>query len=294
MKMDTALILKKKLRCGEKLSLEQVDSLLKKSELIETIFNENYRTDIFTGLRKLEFLLTELSEIPYTIRLEKTKRMLNELIAMTLQKEGFSLSDGEDGVLACHQAMITLIMIRFDEKELARHGIDWILNYQITKKGELCNWHGCDLYQRFGCVGNTPCYDGLVKSMKALSEFQLVYGKDNTIQKKLTEGINYILEHDVYKTMDKSATLGKVITKLFYPYPYKTNLIEVLGLLKQEGVLSDERTKDARAILQSKRNADGSFNAEKIFMKTSWVPFDAVNKKGEWITEEIAYIVPVN
>ncbi|MHC5227328.1 hypothetical protein ACYSNW_03500 [Enterococcus sp. LJL99] len=31
---------------------------------------------------------------------------------------------------------------------------------------------GTDLFKRFDCVGQTPCYDGLVKSMKALFEYK--------------------------------------------------------------------------------------------------------------------------
>lgn len=103
--------------------------------MIERLLAAEYQTDKFTGLRKLEFLLVELSEIPYTIRLEKTKSMLTDLIKGTKQIEGFSLSKGENGILACHQAMITLIMIRFEEKQLAEYGINWIMRYQITKKG---------------------------------------------------------------------------------------------------------------------------------------------------------------
>ncbi|MBP1041428.1 hypothetical protein I6N95_10465 [Vagococcus sp. BWB3-3] len=289
--MDTALILKKKRRLGETISKTQIDALLGRSKVVEAIVNADYRTDRFTGLRKLEFLLTELSEIPDTIGLEKTSIMLNELITHTKQGEGFSLSDGEKGVLACHQAMITLIMIRFDQKQLAEHGVDWIMKYQITQRGQVCNWRGCDLYQRFGCVGKTPCYDGLVKSMKALAEFQRAYGKDADIQQKLTAGITYILEHEVYKTMDRTATLGSDITKLFYPYPYRTNLIELLSLLQQEGYLSDERVKDARAMLASKRESDGGFKAEKIFMQSSWVPFDKLKETGEWLTDEIESIL---
>ncbi|WP_314060447.1 hypothetical protein [uncultured Vagococcus sp.] len=285
--MDTALILKKKVRQGEKLSDQQIDSLLRESQIIESLLLADYQIDKFTGLRKLEFLLLELSEIPYTIRLEKTKTMLTDLIKGTKQVEGFSLSNGENGILACHQAMMTLIMIRFEEKELAEHGLNWIMRYQITKKGEVCHWHGCDLYQRFGCVGKTPCYDGLAKSMKALSEFQFRYGQEERIQQKLSEGIAYILEHEVYKTMDRSVTLGGDITKLFYPYPYRTNLIELLTLLKSEKVLSDIRTTDAKAIILNKQNSDGSFNPEKTFMKTSWVVFDEMKKSGEWISDEI-------
>ncbi|MHC5227327.1 hypothetical protein ACYSNW_03495 [Enterococcus sp. LJL99] len=87
--MDTALILKRKKRDGEKLTEEQIGSLLHDSSIIEKIISETYRTNTFTGLRKLEFLLTELSEIPITIKLEKTQKMLTDLIDCTKTDSGF-------------------------------------------------------------------------------------------------------------------------------------------------------------------------------------------------------------
>lgn len=57
------------------------------------------------------------------------------------------------------------------------------------------------------------------------------------IQKKLDSGLEYILKHNLYKKMDKSAVIESDITKLFYPYPYRTNIIEILSIVKREGYL---------------------------------------------------------
>ncbi|GCF95040.1 hypothetical protein NRIC_29310 [Enterococcus florum] len=229
--MDTALVLKKRYREGLASSFLDAKHLLETSTIVQTLLSETYRTDTFTGLRKLEYLLIELSEIPFTYHLEPTKKMLSDLVHFTKQEEGFSLTGTIDGVLACHHAMITLIMIRFGEEKWAKHGIDWILRYQITSRDEPCHWKGTALFERFGgCIGRTPCYDGLVKAMTALSEYQSIYGKTEEISGKLGQGIESILDHRVFCHRNSTEPIHSDMTKLFYPYPYRTNLIETLKL----------------------------------------------------------------
>ncbi|MGM0212805.1 hypothetical protein [Enterococcus sp. AZ109] len=76
------------------------------------------------------------------------------------------------------------------------------------------------------------------------------------------------------------------LVKLFYPYPYRTNVIETLHLLKQEGYWTDSRTEMAKQLILSKRKNKG-YMPEKIFMKSSWYPFDQLKQCGPWLTDEI-------
>ncbi|MGO3604281.1 MAG: hypothetical protein ACTIOK_12760 [Enterococcus malodoratus] len=69
--VDSALLLKKYVRDKRMLEVSEIQKLLENSEVITKILAEPYRTDTFTGLRKLEFLLIELSEIPYFERMEQ-------------------------------------------------------------------------------------------------------------------------------------------------------------------------------------------------------------------------------
>lgn len=287
--MDPALLLKKRAR-EEVIAPEEAFALLRKSELVQALISQNYRLNLFTGVRKLEFLLIELSEIPFALELPEAQAMLHELIAIVETEEGFSLTGKVEGILSCHQAMCTLIFIRAGKQPLAKKGIDWIMQYQPVAKNESCDWHGCDLYERFGCVGHSPCYDGLVKSLVALSEFQTRFGADDALQAKLDRGLDYLLAHRVFLHQDSDEVLYPDLTTLFYPYPYRTNIIEILTLLKAENRLTDPRAAAAINYLRSKQVHD-TFTAEKIFMKSSWVPFDPLKKNGDWITDEINSIL---
>ncbi|MHC5372545.1 hypothetical protein ACYSNU_01950 [Enterococcus sp. LJL120] len=140
-------------------------------------------------------------------------------------------------------------------------------------------------------MGNTPCYDGLVKSVKALSEYCLKVGSTALIDKKISQGLDYILKHRVIFHDDSENYLYNDLITLFYPYPYRTNIIEILSLLKEEGLLHNSHCEDAIAFLRSKELVNGAWQPEKIFMKSSWIPFEPIKKKGDWISDEINWIL---
>ncbi|WP_413537445.1 hypothetical protein [Enterococcus malodoratus] len=290
--VDSALLLKKYVRDKRMLEVSEIQKLLENSEVITKILAEPYRTDTFTGLRKLEFLLIELSEIPYFEGLEQVQTMLETLHSYTNYAEGFSLTGKQSGVLACHNAICTLIFLRAGKKEWAEKGIQWIISYFPFDKNIASNWHGKDLFHRFGgCVGNSPCYDGLVKSVKALSEYTAKYGDYPELQIKLQQGLDYILAHRVIFHQNSDEYLYDDLITLFYPYPYRTNIIEALGVMKTEDLLDCAECQAALDYLKEKHQDNGFWKSEKIFMKSSWIPFDPIKKPGAWITDEIEWLL---
>lgn len=290
-KIDSALQLKKYVRNQQLSNTAEIQSYLENSEIIAKILAEPYRTDTFTGLRKLEFLLVELSEIPYFDHLDQVQSMLETLYTSTNFEEGFSLTGKQAGVLACHNAICTLIFLRAGKKEWAEQGVKWIITFLPFAKNEPSSWHGKDLFHRFGgCVGNGPCYDGLVKSVKVLSEYSAKYGDFPGLQEKLTQGLNYILNHRIIFHQDNNDYLYNDLITLFYPYPYRTNVIEILGVMKNENLLARPECRAALDYLKSKQQQDNYWQSEKIFMKSSWIPFDSLKKPGIWITDEIEWL----
>lgn len=280
--MDTALQLKQRLRT-ETLSDTTIQRLLLSSELVSKLLHQQVRTDTFTGLRKLEFRLLELSEIPFALELPAAKELLQMLGEATFVSEGFSLTGQRDGVLACHQGIMTLIFSRAKNQHMADHGVAWILRYQITERHAKCLWTGRDLYERFGaCVGQTPCYDGLIKNMVALSDYQQVFGRRPEIQDKLEAGLAYILAHGGIYHIDGKTLLSDDIGKFFYPYPYRTNVLEVLSLMKNEGLFHHETLKAAREHVINR-----PLKVEKIFMPSSWTTFDSLHQDGLWLADVV-------
>lgn len=130
-----------------------------------------------------------------------------------------------------------------------------------------------------------------MKSVKALSEYKAKYGAFPDLQVKMKQGLEYILKHRVIYHQNNEEYLYNDLITLFYPYPYRTNIVEVLGLLKAENLLDRPECHAAIDYLTAKQKDDGYWQAEKIFMKSSWVPFDPLKKPGSWLTAEINWIL---
>jgi hypothetical protein len=292
---DSALTLKRAYDNGELDDFEKAKELLGKSELIKKLLTPpKQKPELFVGIRAYEWRLIELSEIPFAGLLRKVQNWRNLLIDKTYTSEGFSLTGNRNGILACHNAMITTLLIKsgYNEKDKIDAGLNWILTYQSTERGIECNWTGSDLNTRFGgCMKKTPCFYGVVKSMLSLTEYRKKFGSSNEINIKLKQGLEYILKHNVFQKLSTGQPIETSIIKNFYPFSYKSNLLEILMLLKSNNLYNDFRCKDAIEILKQKQHKDGLWRSEVSQMKSAWVDFDPLNKPGLWISYMIGRLL---
>lgn len=292
---DSALTLKKKIDNGTKINKEEAIKMLVQSKLIDKLLvDPNRAPNTFVGLRAYEWRLLQLSEIPFCENLGKVQNWLSLLVEKTYIPEGFSLTRKKDGLLACHNAMITSILIRmnYNDKDKIDRGIKWILDYQSAERGIDCKWQGKDLFTRFGgCMKKTPCFHGVVKSMVTLTEYKKKYGGYKELDNKLDRGLEYIFQHRLFKKLSSDQPIEPSIILNFYPYPYRTNIIEILSLLKSNHLLEDERCNEARSIVKNKQRKDGFWQVDKSFMKSAWVDFDIPKKPGLWISYIISKII---
>ena len=288
---DSALILKRKYDNGEIIPPQEVQELLNQSPLVNKLLETHDRPPTtFVGLRNYMWRLVELSEIPLVHTLGKVQEWIKLLVEKSYISEGFTLEGKRDNLLACHSAMITTILIRMEYEGIKKinAGIDWIVKYQSVERGKECTWEGKDLYTRFGgCMKKTPCFYGVVKSVKALSEYNRRFGGSEELKSKLSQGLEYILEHEVYKKLSNGKPIEDSVIQNFYPYTYKSNLLEILTLLKENGLLEDKRCLDAINILKKNQRSDGFWQADVSYMKSAWIHFDIPKKPGPWITHVI-------
>jgi hypothetical protein len=145
---DRALELKKIVDAGKNVGSHKAKNMLTQSQLIKKLLSApKQRPGTFVGLRAVEWRLLELSEIPFTYTLPKVQEWIRLLVDRTQISEGFSLTGDRGGMMACHNAMITKILIKmeYDDKEKIKDGINWILNYQNVERGKESKWTGKDL-----------------------------------------------------------------------------------------------------------------------------------------------------
>ena len=288
--MDSALILKQKYDEGKIQSFSQASKYLNSSELVNVLLSDN-------NFETIELLnrLIEIAEIPFTSEIHKVKEWVEKLVKMSFCNYGFSYTGKSDNILACYNAMITSILIKmnYPDKSKTEKGIEWILQYQNLSRGEKNKWNGTSLLKYGGCMKNTPCYAGLVKSVIALSDYNKIPNKTAKLDvgNKLQEGLEYILSHHLYKRKSIDKPITSYITKLTYPYFYKTNIIELLKLMKENGLDSDARCLSAKEFLKRKRKKDRYWRANSIYLPKEWVLFDRPDEPGLWISYEIDKLI---
>jgi len=284
--MDTALILKQKYDSGQIKDFNQASEFLDKSGLVKSLLTD-FEFDILNLLNRL----TELIEIPYTYKLEKVQKWTNKLADLSFCGDGFSLTGKSDDILSCYNSMITTVLIKmnYGNQERILKGIDWILKYQNLERGLSNKWKGSRILKYGGCMKHTPCFIGIVKAVVALSEYKKnrMYKTNKKVEVGLAKGLEYILDHQIYKRKSNGEPITKDITKLTYPFSYKTNLIEILRLLKENKLLLDKRCDSAKEFLNKKRQKNGFWKINSSYLPKYWIMFDRTKESGLWISYEI-------
>jgi hypothetical protein len=288
--MDTALILKQKVDSGEIKDYNQAFDLLDKSYILKDLLTD-FDFDILNLLNRL----TEISEIPFTFRIERVQKWINKLAELSFCDDGFSITGKSDDLLSCYNSMITSVLIRMDypDKVCIYKGIDWIIKYQNVERGAKNNWTGSRIFKYGGCLKTTPCYIGIVKAMIALTDYKKCsnYSKNDLIENKLAAGLEYILDHQIYKRQSNGQPITKDINKLTYPFSYKTNVIEILRLLKDNKLDLDSRCDFAKEYLRTKKQKDLYWKISSSYLPKCWIQFDKPNEQGLWVSYEIEKIM---
>lgn len=289
--IDTALTLKQRFDSGETITLQDALDLLETSVLVKKLLSEDFNEDTLNLLNRL----IGLSEIPFAENLPEVKRWCEKLVSLSFSGDGFSLSGKSDYILSCYNSMITSLLIRlnYPDKEPIRKGIDWILKYQNVTRNLENKWSGSGIRKYGGCMKSVPCYIGVVKAMIALSDYkkQDYYQTDKVLEHKLTNGLDYILEHRIFRRLSDGSSITKDITKITYPFTYKINIVEILQLLKDNAFDSDNRCNDAKDFLNAKKKKDGYWQVSSAYMPKAWIGFDKTKEPGLWVTHIIRQLI---
>jgi|UPI00082B2B0E hypothetical protein len=289
---DTALILKQKFDSGQISDFREASGLLESSLLMKKLLSDDFNTDVLNLLNRL----TELSEIPFAGYLPQVQVWCKKLVELSFCGDGFSLSGKSDYILSCYNSMIISILIRlnYQDKEPILRGINWILQYQNVARNTKSQWIGTGILKYGGCMKSTPCYIGIVKAMIALSDYkrQKGYEINGLLEDKLSTGLEYILKHQIFRRLSNGSPITKDIMKITYPFSYKTNIIEILRLLKDNGLDSDERCTSAKDFIISKKKKDEYWQVNNSYLPKAWVQFDHLKEPGLWVTHEILKLLP--
>jgi hypothetical protein len=128
-----------------------------------------------------------------------------------------------------------------------------------------------------------------VKSTIALSDYvhSTNYTPNKTIESKLSAGLEYILNQQLFLRQSSNKPITTYINKLTYPFSYKSNVIELLRLMAGNGCLNDMRCKAAKELIQKKRKKNGVWQANYLVQPKHWINFDATKEPALWLMFQI-------
>jgi hypothetical protein len=128
------------------------------------------------------------------------------------------------------------------------------------------------------CYGKHTCYWGIVKLLKGIS-FIPIEKRNDRIEELKEKCINFILKHSVcYSSRNRNKIMVNKMDLLTFPNFYKGDFLEILWILKREGVKS-EKLIPAIELLKSKKSKDGKWMLERAMnnMVTSIGKIDQPN-----------------
>lgn len=278
--MDTALLLKIKMDEGEKVSEKEALLKLEQSKLVAKLTKELVDKPLFYVWR-----IIALSEIPEAKHLDYTKNLIDRIYEKLSTPFGFSLSGDEKMFLPCYNAMLISALCRLGRANdiQVKNAVKWINTFQPMERNISVNIPNFNFNRFGGCYNKTPCYIGLAKSVIALFNYRKETG-DETVNQKLEQGIEYLLNHQLIMRLSKEKPITHHILDISFPESYHLNIVELIRFASEAGLLKDKRTDKAGQILESIKNKDGGWKVNYRYKADGYTVFDTGRKSGEWVT----------
>lgn len=282
--MDEALKLKIELDSGVELSKEEAIERLSQSILVSKLTSELVNTPLYYVWRTIA-----LSEISYAEHLPYTNVLIDKLYANLSTPYGFSLSGDENMFLPCYNAMLVTALCRLGRAKDSevKIAVDWINANQPMERGVEVVVDNLKFDRYGGCFKHTPCYIGLAKSVIALHTYKKYTG-DTGINKKLLNGIEYLLDHRLYKRLSNGQPITERILDISFPASYHLNIVELIRFAAEADLMVDNRVNDAVEYLQNLITKNSGWKLTYRYKANGYLVFDKGRNEGDWVTYIIA------
>lgn len=133
------------------------------------------------------------------------------------------------------------------------------------------------------CYGKHTCYWGITKLLKGIS-FIPKKQRTKDIEELRDKCVDFIFKHKVcFSSRKPDRIMVKKMDLLTFPNMYKSDYLEILWVLKREGIKANE-LKPALELLKSRQNADGSWNLERK-MNNMTTSIGAIDRPNLFVSE---------
>ena len=279
--MDTALQLRLAWERGCSLGEGEVSHLLHQSPLVKKLTQNFEPHPLFATFRVLG-----LSEIPYAERLPYTQKLIAYLNQNIATDEGFSCLGGVEEMVPCYNAMLLEAYCRLGlaHSKQAQAALQWLENYQLFERNQSTVWPYKGVCKHGGCLGKTPCYIGIGKTVRALITYAECVPQNNTVESLLSQGTNYILRHHMFQRLSDGRPISAHITEIAFPQSYALSLTDLVYIAGKRHLTAHPNCAAVLQLLQQKQVAENRWKIEYIYYYKGYVPFENKRKPSEWVS----------
>lgn len=172
--------------------------------------------------------------------------------------------------------------------ERIQHGADWLARNQFLQDGEetgevskLPARSGKNLFEK--CWGKHTCMMGVVKSLKALTEFP-IEERTEMMNQAVRDGAEFLLKHRlIYQSHNWNKIANPDYLLFNFPLFWRTDALEMLEILLKLGY-QDERMRPALELVLTKRDEQGRWKLEQSFNGRTLMRIEKVGKASKWVT----------
>jgi hypothetical protein len=139
--------------------------------------------------------------------------------------------------------------------------VDFFDRYQRFDDGDFKTPKTFPYFSNKSCYGRHTCYWGIVKLLKGCS-FIPASARTPAARRLIENSLDFILQHEVcFRSHSKGEFIHPKMDALTFPNLWWVNFLEVLWLLKREGV-KDRRMRRALELLRSRQQQDGYWHLD--------------------------------
>ncbi|WRS28369.1 hypothetical protein U6B65_04340 [Oscillospiraceae bacterium MB08-C2-2] len=280
--MDTALTLRVACEEGKCLENDQISSLLSQSALVRKLTTDFVDHPLFAVFR-----IMGLSEIPYMERLPYTQKMVDYINRNIATAQGFSCLGRMEEIVPCYNAMLLEAYCRLglaNSKE-AQAALSWIEQYQLFERNQTTSWPHKGVCKHGGCLGKTPCYIGISKTVRALTTYSEFVKHENwNVEKLLVQGTGYMLRHKMFQRLSDGKPISAHITDIMFPQSYALSLTDLTYIVGKRQLMTSEDSSELLHLLQEKQIAENQWKIDYLYSYKGYVGFESKRKASEWVS----------
>ncbi len=280
--MDSALVLRIASEKNEYLKTDEILNLLSQSRLVGKLTADFVEHPLFAVFR-----IMGLSEIPYIERMPYTQKVIDYMNRSIATTEGFSCLGGVEEIVPCYNAMLLEAYCRLGlaaSKE-AQAALSWIEQYQLFERNQTTSWPYKGVCKHGGCLGKTPCYIGIGKTVRALVTYsECIKHENQKVESLLMQGTGYMLGHNMFQRLSNGRPISPHITDIMFPQSYALSLTDLIYIAGKRRLTAHENTSYLLYLLQEKQIGENQWKIDYHYSYKGYIGFETRRKASEWIS----------